>query len=109
MNLILLYRTFTLGTLQHKNGKYIYSSNVKQEKEALNSCLIIPNYTLFNSNNLMLDTLPRVFADFVEDIKQRPDILTQAKINSADNDFVLLSKYAKLNQDDSEYNLKIKY
>lgn len=109
MNLILLYKTFTLGTLQHKNGKYIYTSNTQQEKEALKNCLVLPNYSLFNSDQTLLAKLPRIFSDFVEDIKQRPDILKAAKINLSDNDFILLCKYAKLKQDTSEYNLKISY
>lgn len=103
----LFYKEFLLGELEFLNGKYVYNSS-NFETQALEKYKGIINYNLKNSKNLESET-PFEFFDyyFVSRIKKISKLCEKIGVLSNDNDFTILLKYAKINQDNIGYHIKI--
>ena len=104
MKVILCFQTFELGVLQFQNGLYIYSSNFANEKLATKTaCLDLTEYDLFNSVKKTSNQLFQIFAQMVEDVKKRKDLIKMLKIEQTDTDMMVLFKLGKFKQDKSKF------
>lgn len=103
----LFYKEFLLGELEFLNGKYIYNSS-EFETLALEKYKGIINYNLKNSKNLESEILFEFFDYyFASRIKNINKLCEKIGVLSNDNDFTILLKYAKLNQDNIGFHIKI--
>ncbi len=100
MKILLCYREFELGTLTFENNKYIFNSNIENEKLATKKYPIAMDfYYLANSVNRQSDEVFYEFEDYLIAAKERPDLIKKAKIYPIDSDFTKLFKLANLNFD----------
>ncbi|MGD9901257.1 MAG: hypothetical protein AB7S44_01825 [Spirochaetales bacterium] len=99
------YKDIKLGTLTYKQHTYIYVSDLENEAIALQKHPLMKFYTLANSHKNKSQTLFKEFTEFLE-ATNRKDIIERAKIKEKDSAFTKLYKFAKLNQDTSEFYIK---
>lgn len=92
--------------LWHELGVYTYNSNKAGEQEFL-QFLTSKSYDLYNSNGRTSKTLFQPFAEIVENIKQRKDLLELLGVQNK-GDYEILCAYAKQKQNEFGYHLKIK-
>ena len=107
MKVVLCFKQLQLGELSFQNGLYEYNSNLNGENEFKNY-LNSANYGLFSSNGKKSAMLFEPFAKIVKDIKQRPDLMKFCSLDENSSDYEILCEYAKTNQFDAGFHLKLK-
>lgn len=60
------FKNWHLGEMTSKGDKIVYNSNLKGEKEFFEQSYSTQFYTLYNSQNKILETLPSIIADYLE-------------------------------------------
>jgi len=92
------YKEFKIGKLEFVNGFYVYNS-LEEEKLAKDKYVGMLDYNLSNSTNKTRKTLFPFFArNFLNEIKDRVDILKKINIKD-ENCYEILQKLCKLNLD----------
>ena len=101
----LFYKNYLLGTLDYKDGFYIYNSS-SSEQECLKVYVGLIGYNLINSKNLKSEIIfPFFKKEFINKIFTRADILKKIGENFK-NDYEILEKFCKLNIDKFSFWLK---
>ena len=93
------YKDIFLGELTMQGDVYVYNSAESEAEGVKKYILKISSYSsLIGSKNQKSKLLFKFFSEVVEQIKQRNDLITESQIVQGDSDFVILAKYAKLEQ-----------
>lgn len=100
------YKEYKIGKLDYINGKYVYNS-LSGEKDALNKYVGLVDYNLKNSiNKTSKNLFPFFVSNFIEEIKEREDILRKFDLKDK-NCYEILEKLCTLNLDKFKFWLSI--
>ena len=104
MAVILNYEGYKLGTLDY-NGKYYTYRSLPEETIAKEKYLVVKINNLCDSKSLKSDKLFLPFAEILDRVMSRPDLIEQAGIVDSDSDYDKLTKISKLKMAKREYHL----
>lgn len=103
--LFLCFGDLILGKLEYIDKKFVYTSNVKDEKIFKQTYPLGVVYGLFDSNKKILDTLPIFIQKFL-DCSTNEYFCKVANIKSNFDDFEKLVAMSKINFDKNDFYLK---
>ena len=99
MKIKVFFKDAFLGILEKRGESFVYNSSEEEKNAQEKYFLKISAYSeMLGSNNQKFNKLPTFFQEVVDQIKKRQDLIDGAKVLQTDEDFVVLAKYAMLDQ-----------